>query len=207
MDIITTEPEAQGPAVARGAPETRQRLVESALEVFAERGYHAATLSEIASRAGLTTGAVYSTFGSKKALLIASVTQAASADAEVEAVLGHAGSLREALETLVRDRARSLRSPATLRILKLQVEVLKLGLSEPEVLAPASASGRQQLDALARAMDELARRDGVSLPMPSGELAILLSAMLNGLSLAQLVDPDLIAESVFLRGLHALMGW
>jgi AcrR family transcriptional regulator len=68
MNIITPEAEAQEPAghaqaaretgpaaQVRGGAETRQRLVESALEVFSERGYHAATLSEIAARAGLTT--------------------------------------------------------------------------------------------------------------------------------------------------------
>jgi AcrR family transcriptional regulator len=232
MNIITPEPEPQGPlaqarggderapaaqargggeagptAQARGGRETRQRLVESALEVFAERGYHAATLSEIAARAGLTTGAVYSTFGSKKALLIAACTQGAADEDEVEAVATHAGSLRDALETLVIERARAGLSPATLRLLKLQVEVLKLGLREPEVLEAMSASGRQQLAALSRGMEALARRDGIQLSMPAGELAVLLSAMLNGLALVQLADPALVPESVFLRGLHALMGW
>jgi AcrR family transcriptional regulator len=220
MNIIMQEPGAQepaghpqagretGPAAhARGGAETRQRLVESALEVFAERGYHAATLSEIAARAGLTTGAVYSTFGSKKALLIAACTQGPGDDDEVDAVMAHTGSLREALESLVLDRARAGLTPATLRLLRLQVEVLKLGLREPEVLAAMSASGRQQLEALGRAMDKLARRDGVTLPMPADELAVLLSAMLNGLALVQLADPALAPESVFLRGLHALMGW
>jgi AcrR family transcriptional regulator len=220
MNIITPEPEAQEPAghaqagretappaPARGGAETRQRLVESALDVFAERGYHAATLSEIAARAGLTTGAVYSTFGSKKALLIAACTQGASDDDEVDAVMAHTGSLREALESLVLDRARAGLTPAALRLLRLQVEVLKLGLREPEVLDAMSTSGRQQLEALGRAMDRLARRDGVTLPVPAGELAVLLSAMLNGLALVQLADPALAPESVFLRGLHALMGW
>jgi AcrR family transcriptional regulator len=207
MDIITTKPDDQEPVAPRGGQQTRQRLVESAFEVFAERGYHAATLSEIAARAGLTTGAVYSTFGSKKALLIAACAQGTAAEGEVDAVLAHAGSLREALESLVLERARSGLSPATLRLLKLQVEVLKLGLSEPDVLAAMAASGGQQLDAVARAIDALARRDGVTLPMPAGELATLLSALLNGLAIIQLVDQAVVPEGLFLRGLHALMGW
>jgi len=207
MDIITTsDPDQQGPQAERGGRETRRRLVESALDVFAERGYHAATLSEIAARAGLTTGAVYSTFGSKRALLIAACTQGTADDAEV-GELARAGSLREALESLVLERARTGLSPATLRLVKLQVEVLKLGLREPEVLAAMSASGGQQLDAVARAIDDLAARDGVTLPMPAAELAVLLSAMLNGLGLIQLVDPSVVPEDLFLRGLHALMGW
>ena len=207
MDIITPRPDDQEPVAPRGGQQTRQRLVASALEVFAERGYHAATLSEIAARAGLTTGAVYSTFGSKKALLVAACTQGAAADDEVEGMFAHAGTLREALESLVLDRAREGLSPATLRLLKLQVEVLKLGLREPDLLAAMSAGGEQQLDTVARAIDALAGRDGVKLPMPARELAILLSAMLNGLGLIQLVDPTFVPEELFLRGLHALMGW
>ncbi|HEV7679882.1 MAG TPA: helix-turn-helix domain-containing protein [Candidatus Dormibacteraeota bacterium] len=206
MDIITPEPASQEPATPRGGEQTRRRLVESALDVFAERGYHAATLSEIAARAGLTTGAVYSTFGSKKALLIAACTQGAGDDGEVGG-LAQAGSLREALEGLVLDRARTGLNPATLRLLRLQVELLKLGLREPEVLAAMSSSGDQQLDAVAAAIDALAARDGVALPMPGRELAVLLSAMLNGLGLIQLVDPSVVPEELFLRGLHALMGW
>jgi len=207
MDIITPDTEDQGPRAARGGVETRQRLVEAAVEVFAERGYHAATLSEIAARAGLTTGAVYSTFGSKKALLVAACSQETSEDGEVERALADAGSLRQALEMLVLDRARTGLSPAALRLLKLQVEVLKLGLREPELLSAMSANGRQQLDALGRGIEAAARRDGLRLPVPGADLAILLSALLNGLGLIQLVDASLVPERLFVRGLHALMGW
>ncbi len=191
----------------RGGAETRQRLVESALEVFAERGYHAATLSEIAAGAGLTTGAVYSTFGSKKALLVAVCQRAAGGDG-VETAFSGATGLRQALEAMVLDSARSgVTTPATLRLVKLQVELLKLGLREPDLLEAMAAPGRQQLAIAARRFEELARRDGVELPMPAEELAILLSAMLNGLGLIQLVDPTVVPERLYLRGLHALMGW
>lgn len=206
MNIINADQEEQGQAPPRGGEETRRRLVESAVEVFADRGYHAATLGEIAARAGLTTGAVYSTFGSKKALLLAACSAGAAEDG-VEDAFAAARSLREALEDLVLDRARTGLSPETLRLLKLQVEVLKLGLREPELLAAMSATGRQQLESVARQIEGLAARDGVDLPMPATELAIVLSAMLNGLGLIQLVDPTVVPERVFLRGLYALMGW
>lgn len=192
--------------VRRGGETTRRRLVECAAEVFADRGYHAATLSEIAARAGLTTGAVYSTFGSKKALLVAVCTESAADDSLEQALLSSAG-FREVLEELVLSRARDGLSPATLRLVKLQVEVLKLGLQEPELLAALSVTGRRQLETVARLIERLATRDGADLPMPASELAIILSALLNGLALIQLVDPAMAPEELFLRGLHALMGW
>jgi AcrR family transcriptional regulator len=48
---------------------TRQRLVAAAAEVFAERGYDGAGVQEIARRAGLTTGAIYSRYSGKAELL------------------------------------------------------------------------------------------------------------------------------------------
>jgi hypothetical protein len=60
---------------------------------------------------------------------------------------------------------------------------------------------------VARAIEELAARDGTALNMPAREIAVLLSAMLNGLGLIQLVDPTVVPEELFLRGVRALMGW
>jgi AcrR family transcriptional regulator len=48
---------------------TRDRLVEAAAAVFAERGYDGAGVQEIARRAGLTTGAIYGRFTGKAELL------------------------------------------------------------------------------------------------------------------------------------------
>lgn len=45
------------------------RLVASAAEVFSEKGYDRAGVAEIAARAGLTTGAIYSRFSGKAELL------------------------------------------------------------------------------------------------------------------------------------------
>lgn len=49
--------------------DTRQRLLDAAAEVFSERGYDGAGVQEIARRAGLTTGAIYSRFAGKAELL------------------------------------------------------------------------------------------------------------------------------------------
>jgi AcrR family transcriptional regulator len=48
---------------------TRQRLLEAAFEVFAEKGYAGTRVQEIAKRAGFTTGAIYANFNGKAALL------------------------------------------------------------------------------------------------------------------------------------------
>lgn len=53
--------------------ETRDRLVEAATQVFAEQGYDGARTSEIARRAGLSTGAIYSQYETKAELLLEAI--------------------------------------------------------------------------------------------------------------------------------------
>jgi AcrR family transcriptional regulator len=57
---------------------TRIRLVEAASTVFSERGYDGAGVQEIARRAGLTTGAIYSRFSGKAELLREVIEQCSS---------------------------------------------------------------------------------------------------------------------------------
>jgi AcrR family transcriptional regulator len=50
------------------AVRTRHAVIQAAAQVFAERGYAAATIAEILERAGVTKGALYFHFDSKEAL-------------------------------------------------------------------------------------------------------------------------------------------
>jgi AcrR family transcriptional regulator len=54
----------------RQGPNSRSALIEAAIEEFSQKGYAAATLADIAARAGVTTGAVYAHFESKLDLLV-----------------------------------------------------------------------------------------------------------------------------------------
>ena len=51
------------------ARETRRRVIDSARELFLEQGYPATTIAAVARRAGVSADTIYSTFGSKGALL------------------------------------------------------------------------------------------------------------------------------------------
>src|SRR5688572_4513024 len=58
---------------ARTLESTRERLLAAATDVFSERGYDGAGVAEIARRAGLTTGAIYSNFSGKAELLLEAI--------------------------------------------------------------------------------------------------------------------------------------
>ncbi|WP_344934063.1 TetR family transcriptional regulator, partial [Sphaerisporangium flaviroseum] len=52
------------------AAETRERLLHAAAETFAQRGYDGTRVTDIATAAGVSNGALYAHFGSKAELLV-----------------------------------------------------------------------------------------------------------------------------------------
>jgi AcrR family transcriptional regulator len=52
------------------AARRRRQLLDVALEVFAERGYHATSMNDVAERAGVTKPVLYQHFRSKRALYL-----------------------------------------------------------------------------------------------------------------------------------------
>lgn len=61
---------------------TRDRLIEAAAAVFAEKGYDGAGVQEIAKRAGFTTGAIYGRFRGKAELLLAAIEARSQSELE-----------------------------------------------------------------------------------------------------------------------------
>ena len=59
------------------APGSRERILEAAIEVFAEKGYAKTRVREIAERAGFTPGALYVHFPNRDALLTEAILHGA----------------------------------------------------------------------------------------------------------------------------------
>lgn len=89
---------------------TRQRLIEAARSLFAERGYDGTTTAAIASSAGVAEGTIYRHFKDKKELLFACLEPVISEAFERNLAKAENGiSLRELVENMVRERMRILR--------------------------------------------------------------------------------------------------
>lgn len=56
--------------VLQKGQQTKQLIIDKALQVFSSKGYHAATVEDIARAAGLAKGTLYQYFKSKKDLLL-----------------------------------------------------------------------------------------------------------------------------------------
>src|SRR5215471_359751 len=90
---------------AEQAARNRARVLAAARRVFLARGYHGASLEQIADEAGFSKGVVYSQFDSKAdlflALLEARIEDRAAENARLAESLG-AGGLPKLVEHLAR---------------------------------------------------------------------------------------------------------
>ena len=67
---------ARPPGVRMPRAQREDQILRSPRQVFAERGYQATTMEDVAERVGVTKPLIYEYFGSKEGLLSACITQA-----------------------------------------------------------------------------------------------------------------------------------
>lgn len=72
---------------------TQQRILDAATEVFATRGFSAATMADVVAASGTSIGSIYHHFGGKNELFLAIFEQMANAvDRRIEAAMEQAGA-------------------------------------------------------------------------------------------------------------------
>ena len=66
------------PEWRRGKEETKEQLIVAAMDLFAQKGYRGTSVRDLAAAAGVTTGAFYSNFRSKRDIYIAIIDKITS---------------------------------------------------------------------------------------------------------------------------------
>ncbi|MFZ4134050.1 TetR/AcrR family transcriptional regulator [Streptomyces koyangensis] len=166
---------------AEAKERNRRALLDAALEVVARDGYRA-RLDEIAARAGLTTGAVYSLFGSKNGLVVALVDDHLRPHyEEIEQAVPAGLGLLEAVDAFARHCRRGLDAPDVRAALSLQIALLDMALHEPALGARLAASVRSQEDRLAALFTGRPHAGGAVTPHQARRLTTALRALLTGL--------------------------
>ncbi|MEV5733817.1 TetR/AcrR family transcriptional regulator [Streptomyces sp. NPDC052292] len=160
----------------------RRALLEAAFEVVSRDG-HRARLDEIAELAGLTTGAVYSLFGSKNGLVVALVTDHLRPHyEEIEQAVPAGLDLLEAVDAFARHYRRSCDASGALSGLSLQITLLDMALHDPELASRLAESVRTQESHLAELFAGRRHGDGVVTPHQARRLALGLRALFVGLT-------------------------
>jgi AcrR family transcriptional regulator len=168
---------------------TRADLLETARRVFEERGFHDASLEEIAEAAGYSKGAIYSNFAGKDELFLAVLGQ--HIDRRARAVVDVALDGAD-FAASVRAVARSgvefgEREPAWTPLL---VEFWTHVSQRPRLREQVLALYERQLDAFTDVIEELARRHGKSFRIAPRDVVRGTAALGRGLALERLVAPE-----------------
>jgi AcrR family transcriptional regulator len=177
--------------------ETREELVASAATVFAERGFHGASLEQIARDAGYSTGAIYWHFGGKDELFLAAFeTYALTRVGEFAEIAEHAsGGFPERTRAFADQwMARHASNPA---FMVVSLEFLAHAWRKPHLLEAFAARNAAIRLALGRILGQEAQAAGVELPMPAQDLATVLRQLGVGLALAKLAEPEAFPDRLY----------
>jgi AcrR family transcriptional regulator len=183
---------------AEAKQRTHDRLIAAARKVFLARGFHAASVGEIAEEAGYTTGAIYSNFGGKDELLLAmldaELTERASSQ---RAQMRESASFEQGVRAAGRDLHRAgAQDP---QMTPLIVEFWTYAASRPKLRKRAKALHQRQLAWIADLLREGCERHGVSLRLPPEEVARGGGALSRGMRLERLLDPAGASEDDFVE--------
>jgi AcrR family transcriptional regulator len=184
------------PTSERAGPSSRARLLDAAAKVFAQRGFRAATIDQIAAEAGLSKGTVYWNFDSKADLFAALLEQRIDEPAE---------QLMEITRTAAAEDTTASAVSAGLAALIDQQEDVFLLLHEywaAAVRDPALRRSWRKRQArlrksLARAIEARAETTGLKMTLPAEQVATVFIALAYGLAMEALADPDVLSEGLY----------
>jgi AcrR family transcriptional regulator len=178
---------------AESKARTRQLLADAATEVFAEKGFNAATVEEIVERAGFTRGAFYANWPDKTELM----WELADAQAEVmfegltEALARPLDETMDAFQSWF-DR---LLEPRPLQ--RAFNELMSAAADSPEGRARLARIFANERRAIAGALEHMEQVLGEELPIPPEHFAAIGFAIGNGLAQQHLVDPEAVPSTLF----------
>jgi AcrR family transcriptional regulator len=185
------------PGLSRKRERTRSALIEATLAIIAERGFAAVSLNEVAARAGVTKGSIYSNFrgkgdllwaaaGRKRLNVIPKITPGAP-------LRSHAKAMARALMPLI---------PQIEREADFHRELLVYSRSDPELGALQAAQWRALFDAIAKGLDaELGDR----LAMPARVLGLGVQALIRGFVSQWAETPEEVTEDIVAQTFEALL--
>lgn len=184
--------------------QTRERLLAAARSVFARSGFHGASVEEIASQAGFSTGALYSNFDGKEDLFLTLMEREIDEHALqlAEAVRARAsiaerarGGARQWMTTIEREP----------ELLLLLMEFWAYGMRDPRMREKVAERFAQMREVLTRLIAESVREFDLELALPAEQLAVAIDALADGIARQRLADPAAVPGELMGRVLSLLL--
>ncbi|MFG1624446.1 TetR/AcrR family transcriptional regulator [Kribbella sp. NPDC049227] len=168
---------------------TRARLLDGALEVFAERGFNGASVEDICERAGFTRGAFYSNFGSKDELVLALFQ--ATTDRLLEQIgallpdlANQPGTLLDAVLGLLDEAAGDTRQWHL-----ISTEFTLHALRNPEAARALNRQRAMFRSSLTKLVEEISEISGMRMSVPAEQFVRLVIAVHEGARSQSLLEP------------------
>ena len=205
-DVRNTSPAAATPATPARTPrpakdEVRARVLRAAGQVFAERGFSAASLDQVAAAAGFTKGAVYSNFDSKDELFLALMADTVSRRVDaVETALQGTTDLPGALAAV---GAELSSREATWHLLFL--EYWQRAVRDPGVRAGFVGFRRELRTRITEVVERFLAEHPVRTGWDAGSLTVVLIALTHGLAVEALPDPAAVPDDLLTHVLADLI--
>jgi AcrR family transcriptional regulator len=190
-------PTRRRPTRAQKREANRERILRAARDVFGARGYHPATIEEIADEAGLSNGAIYYNFGSKEELFLALLD--ARLDERLEhtrqtLAAGASATAQRAIDKEARDITRSFKESREWQLLLL--EFVAYAARNPTFAERFKDHKRRLRAAVAQILELHLSPRGIAPPMQIDQLAMALTALANGLAVEELSDPGSVPDEL-----------
>jgi AcrR family transcriptional regulator len=164
----------------------RALVLEAARRVFLARGYHAATLDEIADEAGFSRGVVQSRFGNKADLFLALLEEQIAERAAQNARLAEGLAGAEGMRVMREHAARRNRAERDWGLLLIEFRVH--AARDPELSRRYAALHARTRQGLAGVITDMYRRAGQPPPFPPEEVAQMILTVEAGVRLEQAAD-------------------
>ena len=184
--------------------QTRERLIEAAARVFAEKGFATTSLDEVADAAGLTKGAVYSNFENKEDLVAAVLKAHEDRQSGISDIATASPTLEEQQVVAARLFSESVARERQAWLLFL--DFTAYALRNPSVyddFLDRHRAGRQRI---ADMVEQNSPPEGDHrFKTDADTAALIFSVVGNGIALEKLIDPDGVPDDLFDRLLPVLI--
>jgi AcrR family transcriptional regulator len=186
--VLTTRP------LSRKRQQTQARLLDAALDAFAENGFHGTSVEEVCERANFSRGAFYSNYSSKTELFVAlyhrqtaGIMAALSEHAQIDPAPGRP------LDEVIGDLIAAI--PHDRRWFLISTEFALQAVRNPVAAKVYAAARAQARASFAERITEILAQYGWELTVPADALVRWLFAVYEGAVAQAYMEPDRLAPN------------
>ncbi|PHR91641.1 MAG: hypothetical protein COA69_10630 [Robiginitomaculum sp.] len=136
----------------------KEKILEAALHLFAQNGFHTTSVNEIAVRAGVSKGLLYNYFDSKEEVLVTIIEQASEQMFEIARTLMSHGTYKERLGHFLDHYMNSLETHKTYFSFQLSL------LFQPSLKQYVQKLLHRRIDYILQLTTEMFRKAGCEAP-------------------------------------------